>query len=347
MIFNVVSSRLYSLPVLNEEYPKDLGLTVISGNSVDAVFSVEMEEHGKPDEYSYQWYDSNGEITGATGSTYTRAVSEDLDTEIYCKVTNKAGTVETRKAKLKVEKHYVPVLTAAYPADKVAYYTSNKSASATFLVEIAEQGNPDEYSYQWYMDENPVGANAPSYTVSDLSTEQEHDIYCIVSNAAGSVKSRVAKLKASLKYLYRNGDQCVDLTGGWTAKNSGQSVGGTWYPTYYGAAELQADRMRMTAKIKDCYGGRCVTNKKVDLTGHSKLKFSHATYGRSTYAVSTDQSETGIVKREYVPLKYSSSGTLELDVSGLSGEYYVICFGGACESQSAGEYAEVFDVWLD
>lgn len=244
-------------------------------------------------------------------------------------------------------RHKIFTLNENYPADAVAYYTSRAGASATFHVEIADPGKPEKYTYQWYLDGEKVeGATDASYTASGFTADGTHDIYCVVTNKAGSVTSKTAKLKVSKKYLYKNGDQCEDVTGGWTAYNSGQSVGGVWYPEYYGAAVLQADRMRMTSNIKDTYGGKCVTNRMVDVSDHSKLKFDHYTYGRSTYIISTTQNESGTVRRVNVPLKYDSSGTIEMDVSDLSGAYYVICVGGTGTGAGV-EHNEVFNVWLD
>lgn len=94
-----------------------------------------------------------------------------------------------------------PVLNSSYPADITV--REGATASATFKVEIATHGIPDEYTYQWYVDGVAVsGATGASYTKSDLTRVDTTDVlrvktygvYCIVTNDAGSVVSRTATL---------------------------------------------------------------------------------------------------------------------------------------------------------
>ena len=78
----------YKLPTLDSSYPKDVTVTAALSGSTS--FSVSIAEHGKPAEYTYQWYFDGKAVSGATGSTYTIS---DLKTAgshtIYCEVGNK------------------------------------------------------------------------------------------------------------------------------------------------------------------------------------------------------------------------------------------------------------------
>lgn len=91
----------YELPVLNEAYPQNVSL--IQSASGSATFMVVIDTPGKPAEYTYQWYVNGSKVSGATGISYTKTGLTSVATyTVYCEVTNKAGTVTSRVATLKV-----------------------------------------------------------------------------------------------------------------------------------------------------------------------------------------------------------------------------------------------------
>lgn len=106
----------------------------------------------------------------------------------------------------------VPVLNASLPAD-VSGLIESASASASFSVSISVHGVPDEYTYQWYRNSAAIsGATGATYTAA-FPAAGTYTFYCVVSNAAGSVPSRVAKVVvASAKpvYSYTGSHQLVD-----------------------------------------------------------------------------------------------------------------------------------------
>lgn len=91
------------------------------------------------------------------------------------------------------QSYSMPVLNEAYPQD--VSVVAGPSASATFSVQITEQGSPAEYTYKWYKDGTEIsGANGPSVTITGLTAAATHTIYCTVANSAGTVTSRSASL---------------------------------------------------------------------------------------------------------------------------------------------------------
>ena len=97
------SDPLYQLPVLNSSYPANASVSYAYGSSTSATFSVSIATAGVPDSYTYQWYVNNGAVSGATSSSYTKTgLNEAGAYTVYCKVTNKAGTVTSRTATLTV-----------------------------------------------------------------------------------------------------------------------------------------------------------------------------------------------------------------------------------------------------
>ena len=81
------------LPVLDENYPADASTTI--GNACE--FKVTVSEEGYPDSYTYQWYKNGKAVSGETKSSYSLYPSLGATT-VYCKVTNGAGTVDSRTA---------------------------------------------------------------------------------------------------------------------------------------------------------------------------------------------------------------------------------------------------------
>lgn len=59
----------YKLPILNASYPKDV--TAIASANGTASFSIAIEEHGKPTDYTYQWYVNGKAVSGAINANYT------------------------------------------------------------------------------------------------------------------------------------------------------------------------------------------------------------------------------------------------------------------------------------
>ena len=99
----------YELPVLDASYPKDVTVTAAANGS--ASFSVSITTPGRPAEYTYQWYKNGEAVSGATGNSLTlTGLTAAATYSIYCKVVNKAGSVNSRTAVLTVQS-YLPAYT--------------------------------------------------------------------------------------------------------------------------------------------------------------------------------------------------------------------------------------------
>ena len=106
----------------------------------------------------------------------------------------------------------LPVLNENYPQDVTV--VASASASATFSVQIAEPGNPAEYTYKWYRSGSVIaGATGASVILSGLTAAQTATVYCEVTNKAGTVTSRVAALTVKdwkPVYTYTGQHQLID-----------------------------------------------------------------------------------------------------------------------------------------
>jgi hypothetical protein len=205
-----------------------------------------------------------------------------------------------------------PVLDAAYPKD----VSVNVGDSATFKAVIAEDGKPAEYTYQWYYDGSAVeGANGITY--SRVAEVGEHSVYCMVTNKAGMVKSRTATVTAEYLYLYKAGDTCDAITGGWNGTK------GSNYISFGGADN----------------GAQANTKNKISFEGYTKLVFEYeitsnhgSGLGNVHFAVS-DRTEVAY-RKDYaiatVKTEIFEQGkicTVELDVSSVTQAAYVRCSG--------------------
>lgn len=114
----------------------------------------------------------------------------------------------------------LPVLNAAHPQDATVW----AGDSVTFRVEIVTPGVPADYTYQWYQDGEALsGKNNPTYICTELPTAGTRTVYCVVTNKAGSVTSRVATLVVkdpNVAYTYADGvhEKLDDGNSNWRIK---------------------------------------------------------------------------------------------------------------------------------
>ena len=125
--------------------------------------------------------------------------------------------------------------------------------------------------------------------------------------------------------LYENGDEYENITGGWigTPKK---------YDSGCNAVEANITRGTTTITMKPNGDGSCIvhTANKIDLTNYSKLVFDGKVSGASSYASLANMrvwSDFGTYQTSKAAatasLQYHSDGVVTLDISKLTGSYYV------------------------
>lgn len=134
------------------------------------------------------------------------------------------------------------------------------------------------------------------------------------------------------QYLYNNGDECTDITGGWVVCQ------------WYSGAPLYSSGCKKNSKSLSAIAGTTygsvgfATKNKIDMTRASTIRITAAVTRECYFAVSAYN--TNVKNREAVLVTATKSGTIELDVSALTGSYYV-CFGEDAGSAAGAEVTEV------
>jgi hypothetical protein len=169
--------------------PQDV--TVTAGQP--ATFTVAAT--GTP--LTYQWYDNNTPISGATGASYTIASATPANFGFYdVLVTNPSGSVASNYAILGVRATGAPAVTGQPQSQTMAAGATmvlTVTSSGTVAVGSVSEGprnSPDAASpttYQWYLNGVPIaGATSPNLVLSNVSAADAGSYKCVVSNASGS-----------------------------------------------------------------------------------------------------------------------------------------------------------------
>ena len=144
--------------------------------------------------FTYQWTYNNGNISGATASSYTRANVQPTDAGTYSVVvSNPAGSATSAPpATLTVIAVPTPPGITGQPQNQTVSQTSN----ATFMV-TATGSTP--LSYQWLFNGNGLtGATLSGYTHANAQQTDAGSYSVIVTNAYGMVTSALATLTVIL-----------------------------------------------------------------------------------------------------------------------------------------------------
>lgn len=136
---------------------------------------------------SYQWKKNGTNISGATSATYSKANAKTTDAGSYtCVVTNAVGSVTSNAATVTINP--LPVITAQ-PQDQ------DLTVGQTLTISITATGAT---GYQWRKgNSNISGATSATYTKASVTTADDGNYDCVVTNAVGSVTSHQAKVQVT------------------------------------------------------------------------------------------------------------------------------------------------------
>lgn len=334
MLFDLsANTNLRRVATLDPDYPKNVSVKA----GTDAVFSVIIKRDGRPTEYTYKWYVNDTLVSDATTAVYTRDTTSDKGTySVYCEVINKVGMVKTRVANMQV--NTLPVLNSSYPANA----SVTVGSSVTLSVSISTHGYPQSYTYQWYKNGSKIsGATSSSYKFTP-SALGKTTFYCKVTNSAGTVTSRTATITPRL-YLYKSGDLCTSLTGGWDDEgyryDDNSPAGDASHTSTY--LQCMGRWTESQASHEGCNGTQKAISLKAATTLYADCYTTSATTHSRLY-VSTKQNYLmdGLVASKYLP---ETRSTISINVSSLTGSYY-ICFGASFLNKAT---SRVYNMWLE
>jgi len=137
---------------------------------------------------SYQWYNGENAIEGATSATYSYTAAAAGTVNIKCVASNAYGDTPST----------VCAVTATAPADPPVITTNLEAAYNVIKGQTQELSivAEDASSYQWYLDGVAVeGATTDTYTFTAGSTiGATNAVYCKAINAAGTTNSVTATI---------------------------------------------------------------------------------------------------------------------------------------------------------
>lgn len=253
----------------------------------------------------YQWRLGGTDISGATGTAYTKNNVQPADAGNYSVfITNAAGTATSANAALTVLG--IPAI-ATQPQNQTIF----AGQSATFTVS-ASGATP--LSYQWRFGSTDIsGATGSAYTITNAQTSDGGNYAVVVSNYVGSVTSSpgtltVSTLSSSViaQWNFNSTTPDTNTSTGTTAPSSGSgtasTLGGVTQAFFGGSTNDPASSGTDNS-------GWSTTTFPTQGTGNKTAgyRFNVSTAGRQNISVRYDlrASNTG---SKYVRLQYSTDG---------------------------------------
>ena len=144
-------------------------------------------------------------------------------------------------------------------------------------------------------------------------------------------------------YLYKEGDECISLTGGWKATFTHTNASFAKYSNYMylncpnGNGTIQCGMVN-TIKDMSLYSNICINYE-------YSSKASSSTYFQARYTPNQTIETNTIAKYDIESGAKTIKGTKKIPISGLSNNNYLTMYLGGWGSSSA--YVKIYEVWLE
>ena len=193
-----------------------------------------------------------------------------------------------------------------YPATSTCVVTNSGGQT------VASDTNTGSSTKTWTATVGATGTYTVTATTTDGSGKSKSTTVSITTD--GQTESVTLQYEL---YLYKDGDKFTDVTGGWTAYNpapDGSEVGIVGYVE--GGIEIWCDGSK-----RYVYAA-ARTTKKIDLTDFNTLQFTSVNSYGNIRRVEVSKETTYLSGA--ATLSIDGTGDKTVDISALSGEYYVI-----------------------
>ena len=202
--------------------------------------------------------------------------------------------------------YFAAYINITYPANSTCVVTSSSGQS------VAGDTNAGSSTKTWTAIVGATGTYTVAATATDGSGKSKSTTVSITTD--GQTESVTLQYEL---YLYKDGDKFTDVTGGWTAYNpapDGSEVGIVGYVE--GGIEIWCDGSK-----RYVYAA-ARTTKKIDLTDFNTLQFTSVNSYGNIRRVEVSKETTYLSGA--ATLSIDGTGDKTVDISALSGEYYVI-----------------------
>ena len=196
--------------------------------------------------------------------------------------------------------------------------------SSKSLTPIAISGTQDVSAYYEIVKQASFGAATISATLGNDTVAETVSI-----SAAGEYTVTISFWNGQ---LYVSGNQYTEHTGGWAARNVKTTVPGQYINAVYPVLDLSGSTMiaSVTSSGGANNSGSVLTVGKIDLTDYDTITYvvNHAypnnRRGVTYYVTSVNTAGDSAITASVEEVSYDAGDqTITLDVSSLSGEYYV------------------------
>lgn len=142
-----------------------------------------------------------------------------------------------------------------------------------------------------------------------------------------------------IKYLYNMGDECTDLTGGWVAAAIKPAGSGSTAVKPSVTKNTDSITFSLTSGYPNYIVGYLVTEKSIDITNYSKITINVTNFSISGGLIVSNSKTSGFTKTAVVDF---AVGRNELDISSLSGSYYILIGTGGHEGTASFTFDEIY-----
>lgn len=215
----------------------------------------------------------------------------------------------------------------ANPAENTIWVNTNVAISSYAFMSSAPE-NP-ESGMVWFV------TGASSVAAFQITEEDAIMLYPISCNqyVNGSWVNKVAESYINgewvmwILYLYTQGDVHSDVTGGWESKEIRYASTFDQWPLEAVAPTLTFNSTNMQAQLANNnqrnFSGSILTANKIDLTPFTKIRYNFVLATSNEVRLYVSQSNTSYGAEVEQIVVGNGNKNVELDVSSLSGEFYV------------------------
>lgn len=229
--------------------------------------------------------------------------------------------------------------------------------TTSFTTKISYVYNEEEIeSYTYKID----GTEAKTITEKEYTTENEleaestHTVQVVAKykNNGKTIESNIVTIKTEPRtYLYNNGDECVDITGGWKA----EAIGAGSYTNVIPTLNTKVDSNHLNAQVTRSSssgksGGSITISNQIDYTEYKYIKIIYtASLTRYKSDVTVDLTSNPISSKLFTKLCYnnaiSSKTKISIDISQIEelNNIYIYLQAGAKTTANL----NIYELWLE